>query len=501
MGKVRRQSIISVVLLVGSVLLGYLNKVPIGTRALSSAEIGVMGVLLTTASLFGIFAQVGIGSIVYRYFPFFKDENGQRKGFLSFALFYPTAGLILALIVLYFLKDTVIGAYDLGEKDGGVSLALVKQYYYLAFPLTLILVYFDVFAAYSSSLFKSAAPIFFRDVFTKLLLTILLIACLFGYIDFSGFMHLLVGAYLTQLVGIAVYLFFQGQLHIGMSWDSSIKEKRGEILQYGAYTMFSRGTNYLVAWIDSFMVSLLLGMSSAGVYYIFQYFGLLTTLAARALAPVTMPLVANGFKDEDMSKVADVYERTAIIQLIGGALILLGLFINLDNVVQIVPPEYSKGAYVGIIIGMAKIFDISTGVNGMIITNSKYYRLDFYFMILLTGVTILTNYYFIGYWGLIGAALATALTAFLYNFGKWFFVKWKFNMQPFTFQTIKVLLIVAITTLVGYYLPKVDNWYIDVIYRSGIATAIYATLILGTKVSPDINNALNMVLNKVGIKQ
>lgn len=484
----------------GSVLLGFFNKIPIGTKALTAAEIGAMGVLLATASLFGIFAQVGISSIVYRYFPFFKDEKGKKRGFLSFALLYPVLGLFVACLLIYFLKDFVIAQYDFDGADGGTSKRLVTDLYYLAIPLVAILVFFDVLAAYSSSLMRSAAPIFFRDVFTKVLLTGLLLLCLFDYIDFFQFMLLLVGAYFCQLFGIAVYLRYHGQLSIGGKLDPSIKEKRGEMLQYGSFTMFSKGTNYLVSWIDGAMVSAILGMQSAGIYYIFQYFGLLTTLASRALQPITLPLVAGGFKEQDMERVADVYKRTAMIQLIGGALILLGIFINLDNVVKLVPPEYAPGAMVGIIVGMARLFDMSTGVNGMIITNSKYYKLDLYFMVLLTILTIVTNYIFIHKIGIIGAALATALTAFIYNFGKWLFVKWKFNMQPFSRKTLVVIGIIIITTIIGYYVPKLNNWYLDVLLRSSIATIVYSILILGTKVSPDINAAMKMVLGKVGIK-
>jgi len=499
MGTVRQQSIISVLFLMGSVLLGFFNKIPIGTKALTAAEIGAMGVLLATASLFGIFAQVGISSIVYRYFPFFKDEKGTKKGFLSFALIYPVFGLFIACMLIYLLQDFVIAQYDFDGADGGTSKRLVTDLYYLAIPLVVILVFFDVLAAYSSSLMKSAAPIFFRDVFTKVLITGLLLLCLYNYIDFFQFMVLLVGAYFCQLAGIAGYLYYHGQLSIGGKWDEEMMGKRGEMFQYGSFTMFSKGTNYLVSWIDGAMVSAILGMQSAGIYYIFQYFGLLTTLASRALQPITLPLVAGGFKEQDMERVEDVYKRTAMIQLIGGALILLGIFINLDNVVKLVPPEYAPGAMVGIIVGMARLFDMSTGVNGMIITNSKYYKLDLYFMLLLTGLTVLTNYYFIHKIGIVGAAIATALTAFIYNFGKWLFVKWKFNMQPFSWKTLWVLAIIIVTTIIGYYVPQMSNWYLDILVRSSIATVVYSALILGTNVSPDINAAIKMVIGKMGL--
>lgn len=500
MGTIRRQSIISAILLVLSVLLGYLNKIPIGTRALSAAEIGVMGVLLSTARLFGVFAQVGISPIIYRYFPFFKSDKNQRKSFLSFAVIYPVVGLSLILLILYLLKEPIIAAYDLGEKDGGLSLSLVKEYYYLVFPLTIFLVYFDVFASISSSLLRSAAPIFFRDIFAKVIITLLLLACWFNYINFSQFMILFVLAHLIQLLALKMYLAAKGEISFSTQLGEQIKEKKNEIFQYGIFTMSARGTNNLVAWIDSAMVSVLLGMSSAGIYFIFQYFGLLTSIVLRALSPLSLTMIANGFKENDMEYVEDIYRRTAIIQLIGGALILLGIYINLDNIIAIVPPEYAPGAMVGVILGLGRLFDMSAGANGEIITNSKYYRLDFYLTLVMVILTIITNYIFINSIGLIGAAVATALTAILYNFFKWWFVRWKFNMQPYTWNSAKVIGIIVLATLLGHYLPKLDNWYFDVLYRSGITGIFYGCLILFFKVSPDITNAFEMITQKLGLR-
>lgn len=73
-------------------------------------------------------------------------------------------------------------------------------------------------------------------------------------------------------------------------------------------------------------------------------------------------------------------------------------------------------------------------------------------------------------------------------------------MQPFSRKTLVVIGIIIITTIIGYYVPKLNNWYLDVLLRSSIATIVYSILILGTKVSPDINAAMKMVLGKVGIK-
>jgi len=53
--------------------------------------------------------------------------------------------------------------------------------------------------------------------------------------------------------------------------------------------------------------------------------------------------------------------------------------------------------------------------------------------------TVLLNWYFIPKYGINGAAYASCIVIFLYNITKLLFVKAKFNMQPFTGNTLKTL--------------------------------------------------------------
>ena len=66
-------------------------------------------------------------------------------------------------------------------------------------------------------------------------------------------------------------------------------------------------------------------------------------------------------------------------------------------------------------IGLAQLFNISTGVNGAIITNTKYYRFDLYTSVLLAIITVIANLLLIPRFGIDGAAMATAISIFLFN--------------------------------------------------------------------------------------
>ncbi|MDZ7690389.1 MAG: polysaccharide biosynthesis C-terminal domain-containing protein [Balneolaceae bacterium] len=110
---------------------------------------------------------------------------------------------------------------------------------------------------------------------------------------------------------------------------------------------------------------------------------------------------------------------------------------------DILPPEYHS-QWVIIIIGVAKLIDMATGVNGQIILHSKHYRFDLYTMIFLVILTVATNYLLIPIYGILGAAIATALSILVYNLIKCIFVWITFSMQPFHWSSLAVLAIAAI---------------------------------------------------------
>ncbi|MCB0505324.1 MAG: hypothetical protein KDC58_07445, partial [Cyclobacteriaceae bacterium] len=82
----------------------------------------------------------------------------------------------------------------------------------------------------------------------------------------------------------------------------------------------------------------------------------------------------------------------------------------------------------------------------------------------------------------------------LFNFGKYLFLLLKENIQPFSIQTLKVLIIAAITAFVGLKLPDMDNVLIDIIVRSIAATVVFAGLIIWLRPSKDVEMLLKQAL-------
>lgn len=195
-------------------------------------------------------------------------------------------------------------------------------------------------------------------------------------------------------------------------------------------------------------------------------------------------------KAKEMDKVESLYRRTAINQFLAGSLIYVGIWANLHNLIDLLPADYAGIYWVVVIIGLANLFNMATGVNGKIIINSRHYRFDLYTNVLLVVLTILTNYLLIPLYGIVGAATATAFSIFFYNVVKFVFVWIKFDMQPFHWNAAAVLVISVACLLISEQIPYLFNFYIDVIIRSLIILILFVLSILIFRLSDDFQRLI-----------
>jgi O-antigen/teichoic acid export membrane protein len=246
------------------------------------------------------------------------------------------------------------------------------------------------------------------------------------------------------------------------------------------------------------MVASMLGLDALGIYSTAFYIAVLIELPKRAIAQIGMSIIATAYKNNNVSEIKAIYKKSSINNLIIGSLLFIGIWINLDNIFSIMPNSelFKVGKWIVLIIGAGKLIDMIAGLNGEIIVMSKHYRINVYLVVLLTLFTILANYLLIPIYGLEGAAIGSSLALLFFNLSKFGFLYWKESIQPFSLKTLVVILIASLTLLTGLYLPVFDNPYVDILYRSIIATFLFGSLILWLKPSEDIQNLITGFIKK-----
>lgn len=220
-----------------------------------------------------------------------------------------------------------------------------------------------------------------------------------------------------------------------------------------------------------------------------------------AINKAAQPLIADAFARNDYANISTIYRKSCTTSLIVGCWIFLGIILNIDTLFQFLRPEYSAGKWVVIIISLGKLFDLATGLNGTILTLSKYYIYDTYIMVSLIVITVSLNYFLIPVYGMNGAAFALAIATVYYNLVRYLVVWSKLGMQPFTFDLIKILLISIAIGLIVKYLPTLSGSKTlivgDMVYRSIALTLLYGIIIYWSKISPELNGAMKNSWQKI----
>lgn len=461
MGIVIRQSAKTLFVTYLGFLIGYINTLILYPLALSVEQIGLQRILIDATVFFSSFAALGATNIPLRYFPYFRDPGREHNGFLFFLLTLSFCGYIIFVVLFLLLKDSLISIYSSN------ALQLTKYYYYLI-PFTFIQLMMIIFESYTLVQLKPVVPRFIREIVIRVLLVLGVLGVLYKVITFNTFIDLIPVVYLLALILLMFYVYSIRALFLRPNFGVFKSPQFKGILIFGGFVLLGNSSDIIIRNIDSLMLSSYSGLKSTGIYTIALYIALVLEIPRRSMAQVVIPLVAEATKNNDKGKIEELYKKSSINQMIIGGLLFLLIWCNIDNIFKFVPNgnTFALGKWVVFYLGLGKLFDMAMGVNAEIITTSKYYKYDIFFYAGLSILAIGTNMLLIPRLGLTGAAIATASSVLIFNMVRFIFIWYIYNIQPFSKNTVKIILISAFVLLFNYMLPHLLGHFVwDVAIR------------------------------------
>jgi len=490
MGIIIKQSIKASIYSYIGVIIGYVNVLWLYPYFLEAEQIGLFRIIQSSSYLLATFGQVGMGSTLVKYFPQFKNE----KGYLGLILTLSSIGYI-GLLMLCLLFQNQLITYFATESP------LFVEYFQLTLIITYLIILFQILEAYCRSILDIGMPTLLRDIGIRILTTGFVLLYAFDILNFELLVWSFALTFLIVAAGLFIHLLIRKKTAFVFDLGILKRVNLNQVLNFGVYALLGAGGTQIILQIDSIMVSGALGLDDTGIYTIAFFIGTVIELPKRSIAQLSLSLLSQNFKNEDMAAVKKLYQQTSINQLIIGALLLLGIWSNLDNVYQFVPNGelYNQGIYVVLFIGLGKLSDMLFGANGEIIVMSKYYKFNVLAVGILATLTIILNLYLIPEYGIKGAALSSLIAMFTFNLIKYVFVLVKFRVQPFTTKTAIALAITGVVYLLQKFITPLDSALLDLICRSIIISISYLTLTYVFRVSAEVNELINKGLRVVKI--
>lgn len=490
MGVVQRESITSSIISYIGAALGFVNQILIMGNLLTTDEVGLVNVLILIGIMYAQFAALGTPNVLLRFFPFFKNEEKGHNGILFGLLAASVVGFLFFLLLFYLFHTQILNLFV--ERS-----PLLTKYMDYAVPFAFSWMLLVLFDSYLRSLYKTIFSFFVREILKRLVVTVSVLLYTLDVLDMTEFVWAYIGLHCLLPLALIIYTAYIGELYVKPQWGRIWPRLYPFIIRYGLFTVMAYGSTILMGYIDSIMISSMVGEGEAGVYTLSFYLTSLILIPWKSLSQITSAQVAFHWKNRDEAALGRLYKQTSLINLVVGSFLFLGIWLNRTNLYDIIQDDFSAGVSVLLFVGLGRLFDMWTGLNGYILSLSKKYMWDFYSKLFMLALGIALNVYLIGNYGIWGAALATLITLVVMNTIRMYLVWYLFKLHPFSSRILWVLAIAGLTYCVSIMPQLMGSFWIDIPVRSALITLIFVGLTLGLRVSPDINAYVETIWKKV----
>ncbi len=497
---IKKQAFLGTIYSYGGVLVGFVTQFFLIGNFLEPAQNGLLAVLLSYMYVLVQLSSLGFNAAGSRFFPHFRNAKNGHNGYLFLGLAIGIVGFSLTCIGLFLLKDVIVNNEEKSP--------LFANNFYFLLPITFATLLFNLLDNYAKNLYDTVTGTFLAQFLQRLLQLIAILFIVFQIVDFQQFMYLWV-------IAVSFYV-------VPMLWKASKLEGFSlkpnfavmtpafskEFGFYSFLTILTGFSSMVILYIDKIMLADITTFTETGIYNTASFFGSVMGMSLLAVNKAAQPLIADSFATNDLENINKIYKKSCTTSLIVGCWIFLGIYLNIDNLFLFLKPEYSAGKMVVIIICLGKLFDLATGLNGTILTLSKYYIYDTYIMVGLIVITVTLNYFLIPIYGMNGAAIALAIATVYYNLIRYLIVWWKLGMQPFSLDLVKTIVLSGAIYLIIKLLPNihfsqsstlVDKGMavFDIAYRSIFMTFLYGGIIYWSNISPELNGAMKNAWQKI----
>ncbi len=488
MGIVQRQTIRGTAWSYLGALLGFVNIIILSPKIFTTGEIGVVQLLLSFATMLAQFSSLGFTNVINRLFPYFRDSRGRHHGFLGLSVVITLAGFLGALI---FLK--IYGPHF--EQANLERSPLISEYSFYLPALLLITLLFNLLDNYNKVLYDAVLGTFLREFLFRVFNLAFIILFWAGVIDFDGYVFWYIVSQGIPLIIIFISLLIRKEISFRLEPGFITPHLKREIIILSLFGILTGITTVTLTTLDKLFINNYLGEAEVGIYSIASYFAVLITLPGRSVSKISIPFLAESWKNNDLEKIDDMYIRSSISQYAVGLLIFIGLLVNIDNIFRLLPDVYSKSAAVIILISFGNLVSGSAGINGVILSTSSLYRYQTWLMLILIGLFVGTSVIFIPLFGITGAALAAMISNIIYSMLGVVLTGKRFGLWPYSMVHLKMTLVGAAALAAGYLMPEI-SLIPDIIVRSLLVTVIFTAGVWFWKLSDDLNGVAESLMER-----
>ncbi len=481
-----------------SPLIGILN-----TRILGVETYGLFALASSVIGIFGMFPLLGLHEGLIKFVPvyLYQKQIEKIKGALRFSIRVTTVLGFLCFGVCVLLTDYLSVSFF---KKPEMAFIL-----YLASITIVLNTYQYLFAGFFAALKDIKVRTLIKYIYPNVSKLIILF-----------FVFILGGGVLGVMIAVLAASWIQvmaGWVHARKLFpplkNSSVhpvfrKDDKKQFLQYSTPLYLVMFVDLVLQQTDGIMIGYFRSAAEVGIYEVSFRFTPFLLLALGSTAQMFQPFISDYFARNEIQKVAVLYKQVTKIVLIITLPILLILLVFPSELLSIFGVEFSKGATCLMILSAGFFFQALAGHTNPILALSGHPRLLFYSNSVMTVMNIVLNFFFIQWWGIVGAAVATSVSIIFTSLGQLCLIYGTFKIHPYSWSSLKPLFAAIISGVIVYYLYiYLNNLGVPVWFNFILATfllVLYSAALFGAKLSADekmlLNEFKNKFYKKIGIR-
>ena len=407
-GQLARGSALLLVAKVFGAISGYVMAFLLTKRGGAEA-VGIYELSFTCIMLLSVVSRFGLDGAIVRYIGVFGAQNqqGSVKWLYNKAMLFAfTFAVVLGLGV--FLLAPVLSSI-FGDAPGDESLIWPFRWAALAMVFfTLLNMNGETLRGYkkmlSYSFFQQGSVVFLAVVF----LFFLADDQLAGLKGIQAFL------------GASLVLFFISQFNVWRKFKEVAPfkvpdESFNTVLKVAWPIFLSSSIFMIISWTDTLMIGYFLSKADVGVYRIAFKISTVITFTQFAVNGIAAPMIAEYYHKNDLVGLRALIHKIGVFNFLLSVPIFLIILLAPTFLLGLFGEEYVNGKMILLTLSFGQVAFALSGPVMYILTMTKHEKMALYIMYVTAGINLIGNLVLIPLLGLQGAAIATAITTFLWN--------------------------------------------------------------------------------------
>lgn len=405
---------------------------------------GEVTYIVTFLTFFTIVTKFGFENSLVYFLSQEQIKDKVQKSILSFCLLVSSI-ISIFLIILSYLFSDFINIYILNRRE-------YKELLFLLLPT----IFLNTLAAVLKSALRGKRKIreaviaeyIILPVWKVVLLLFLIFIC-----RIKNYYSLVLPIYGSAILSILYSTYHLRKNHM-FSW--MVKEyQHSKVILFSIPVLFSGFLAVINNNIDKYMLGYIRGASAVAIYDIALQMGAASSIALIAVNTIFAPMISELYHKGEREELKNLYAiSTKWITIIN--FLFFGMFFLFSKeIMHLAGEEYVAGASSLWLIALGQVINAIVGSVGYLNIMTGHPKMELISSITAVMINVMLNYMLIGSYGMVGAALASAVSLAVKNIMNFVFLYKNLRIHPYNKKYLSIFFVLIISMLITYGFSKI----------------------------------------------